>query len=384
MVGAICALALLAATAACTSETAQGSGTTTTAAVGTDGTSPTTSSTSTTAPPDPSLEPAWPVPDWEVVDPADAGVDPAALEAIAARAEEAGSDCLVLTRDGRIVGEWYWNGTTPDTEREAFSVTKSITSTLVGIAEDLGYLDIDQPASDFVEEWKGTPSEAITIRNLLSNDSGRFQTAHSDYVQMATIEEDKTAYAIGLTQEHEIGTFWVYNNAAIQVLEAVLERATGTDVNAFAAEHLFGPLGMTTHISTDAAGNTLTFMGAQMSCRDMARFGLLHLRGGEWNGTQVVPEQWVTDATSPSTELNPGYGYLWWLFGAGDEETETAPGQPTVAPGIEGYAAIGLGGQVIAVVPEHDVVVTRLGPVSAGQFSLYDLLDRVQNQLIVD
>ena len=115
MVGAICALALLAATAACTSETAQGSGTTTTAAVGTDGTSPTTTSTSTTAPPDPSLEPAWPVPDWEVVDPADAGVDPAALEAIAARAEEAGSDCLVLTRDGRIVGEWYWNGTTPDT-----------------------------------------------------------------------------------------------------------------------------------------------------------------------------------------------------------------------------------------------------------------------------
>jgi CubicO group peptidase (beta-lactamase class C family) len=321
-----------------------------------------------------------------VVDPGDVGLDPEVLEQIAERAEEADSQCLVVTRDGRLVGEWYWRGTGPDTAAEAFSVTKSITSTLVGIAQDLGYLDIDQPVADFVEEWRGTPSEGVTIRNLLSNDSGRFQTSQSDYVQMAIVEEDKTAYAIGLPQEHEVGTVWVYNNAAIQVLEAVLERATGTDVNSFAAEHLFGPLGMSTTISTDLAGNTLAFMGAQMTCRDMARFGLLHLRLGDWNGTRIVSEEWVTEATSPSTSLNPGYGFLWWLFGtaSADAQVETAPGQPTVSPGFEGYAAIGLGGQVIAIVPEHDIVVTRLGPASAAPtFSLYDLLDRVQNQLVV-
>jgi CubicO group peptidase (beta-lactamase class C family) len=329
-------------------------------------------------------EPGWPEDEWEVVDPEVAGVDPAVLETLAARAEAAGSDCFVVTRNGRVVGEWYWNGTDADSEREAFSVMKSITSTLVGIAQAQGYLDIDQPASDFIDEWRGTPSEAVTIRNLLSNDSGRFQTAQSDYVQMATLEADKTAYAIGLDQEHDVGTFWVYNNAAIQVLEAVLERATGTDVNAFAAEHLFTPLGMTTSISTDQAGNTLTFMGAQMSCLDMARFGLLHLRGGDWNGTQVVPAEWVAEATSPSTDLNPGYGFLWWLFGENGVETETAPGQPSLTPGSDGYAALGLGGQVIAVIPDHDLVVTRLGAPGAGQFGLYNMLAELRSELVTN
>jgi CubicO group peptidase (beta-lactamase class C family) len=327
-------------------------------------------------------EQAWPIPDWQVVDPAEAGLDPLVLEALAADAAAAGSDCFVVTHDGRIVGEWYWNGTGPDFEREAFSVTKSITSTLVGIAQDLGVLDIDQPASDFIHEWRGTPSEGVTIRNLLANDSGRFQTAESDYVQMATREADKSAYAIGLEQQHEVGTVWVYNNAAIQVLEEVLERATGSEVGTFAAEHLFGPLGMGSTIDSDEAGNTLTFMGAQMSCRDMARFGLLTLRGGEWNGTQVVSSAWISEATRPSTSLNAGYGLLWWLFGLDDDAAPTAPGQGAVPVGSDGYAALGLGGQIIAVVPDHDLVVTRLGAPGAGRFGLYDVLARLQTDLV--
>jgi CubicO group peptidase (beta-lactamase class C family) len=324
---------------------------------------------------------AWPVPDWEVVDASEVGLDGEVLEALAADAQAAGSDCFVVTYDGRIVGEWYWNGTGPEFEREAFSVTKSITSTLVGIAQDQGLLDIDQPASDFIHEWQGTPSEAVTIRNLLSNDSGRFQTAESDYLQMATREPDKSGFAIGLEQQHEIGTVWVYNNAAVQVLEEVLQRATGTEVGAFADEHLFRPLGMDSTVIADEAGNTLTFMGAQMSCRDMARFGLMTLRGGEWNGTQIVSSAWIAEATRSSTDLNPGYGFLWWLFGLDDDAAPTAPGQGAVPPGNDGYAALGLGGQVIAVIPGRDLVVTRLGAPGAGQFSLYDVLARLQTDL---
>jgi CubicO group peptidase (beta-lactamase class C family) len=327
----------------------------------------------------------WPAPDWEAVDPADAGVDPAVLEELAARAEVSDSDCLVVTRDGQLVGEWYWNDTGPDDEREAFSVTKSITAVLVGIAADEGHLDLDQPASDFIEEWVGTPSEAITIRNLLANDSGRFQTAESDYVQLAGEADDKTAFAIGLDQQHEIGVVWVYNNAAIQVLEAVLERATGTDVGTFADEHLFGPLGMDTTMNTDPVGNTLTFMGAQMNCRDMARFGLLALRDGEWDGEQVVSSDFMAQALEPSTELNEGYGLLWWLFGDDpDALIETAPGQTPMTGGdIVAYAALGLGGQVILVVPEHDLVLTRMSA-EGGAFGTPEVLELARTQLVVD
>jgi CubicO group peptidase (beta-lactamase class C family) len=103
-------------------------------------------------------EDAWPGSDWAEVSAGAAGLDRAALDEMAAAAERAGSQCLVVTKDGELVGEWYWDGFGPGTEREVFSVTKSITSTLVGIAQDRGLLDIDDRASDYIEAWQGTPS----------------------------------------------------------------------------------------------------------------------------------------------------------------------------------------------------------------------------------
>ena len=315
---------------------------------------------------EPAGDEAWPTPEWETVSPADAGLDPAALDAMAAAAEAGGSECLVVTKDGALVGEWYWNGSGPATEREVFSVTKSITSTLVGIAQDRGLLDIDDPASTYIEAWKGTPSEDVTIRNLVSNDSGRFQDFQTDYIEMATKAADKTAFSVELDQQHAPGSTWVYNNAAIQTLDEVLEVATGMPTAEFAQEALFEPLGMGTTMNLDAAGNTLTFMGAQASCRDLARFGLLHLRGGEWDGEQIVSEAWVEEATSPSQSLNEGYGFLWWL--GRTPSSAVASGTPGEAPAAEPeeptgatYAAIGLFGQLVGVYPDAGVVATRLG-----------------------
>ncbi|MBK5221840.1 MAG: beta-lactamase family protein [Acidimicrobiia bacterium] len=313
--------------------------------------------TTTTAPVD---DRAWPGDEWPTIDLGEAGMDRASLDELAATAEAADSQCLVVTRDGNLVDEWHWDGSTADTEREAYSVTKSITATLVGIAQDQGHLDIDQPASDFLTEWKGTPSEPITIRNLLSNDSGRFHDYQTDYVSMAVVAEDKSAFSIALTQQHDPGTVWAYNNAAIQTLEEVLERATGTPVAEFAEEHLFDPLGVESTMTTDTAGNTLAFMGLQTTCRDLARFGLLYLRGGEWDGDQVVSESFVAEAIAPSTELNPNYGFLWWLLG---DAGATAPGQTDLTDDSpSGYAAIGLGNQLVVVYPDTAVIVTRLGP----------------------
>lgn len=325
-------------------------------------TSTTTSGTTTTEF-ETGVEPTWPGSEWEVVSPEAAGLDPEALETMAAAAEAGGSECLVVTKDGRIVGEWYWQGFDQDREREVFSVTKSITSTLVGIAQDRGLLDIDQPASDFITEWQGTPSEAVTLRNLLANDSGRFQTAESDYGVLPG-EPDQTGYAIGLEQQHEPGTEWVYNNAAIQTLDRVIEEATGMPTHEFAHEALFEPLGMDTEISQDATGNTRTFMGAQASCRDLARFGHLFAEEGKWSGEQVLSPAFVEEATSPSQELNPGYGFLWWLnrpgtVGEGSGEGDASRLAPSGPDDM--FAAQGLFGQYVDVFPSSGMVVTRLG-----------------------
>ena len=346
----VLAVAMVAACSSDTDEPAAGAGSTT------------TSSTSTSLV---SLAPAWPVPDWQTIDPADAGLEPSALSSMAAHAAAGGTSCLVVTRDGRLVDEHYWNGASPTSEQEAFSVTKSITSTLVGIAADRGLLDIDQPASTFIPEWKGTPSEPVTVRNLLAMDSGRRQDFKTDYSEMAARAADKTAFSIALDQEHPPGTFWAYNNAGVQDLERVLEVATGGDVGEFARTALFEPLGMTSHIRRDDAGNTLTFMGAQASCRDLARFGLLHLRMGEWAGRQIVSRDWVTAATSPSQELNDRYGLLWWL-------------------GEDQYAAIGMFHQLVVVFPESGIVVTRMGAGQGSggdQFRLDDLVRGIRNAL---
>ena len=332
------------------------------------------------APPEASPADAWPDPDWQEVDPRAAGFDPAALRAAAERAGSSGTSCLAVTRAGQLVGEWYWNGGEPDAPKEAFSVTKSITSTLVGIAQDEGLLELDDPASTWIDEWRGTPSEEVTVRNLVSNDSGRFQTFDSDYVEMIQ-SEDRTAFAVGLDQQHEPGTEWVYNNAAIQTLDVVLEEATGMPPHEFATERLFEPIGMDdTHISTDPAGNTQMFMGAQTTCRDLARFGLLFLREGSWDGEQIVSQRWVREATTPSQDLNPEYGFLWWLDPDGDEEGSGGGGGGDVPGGpADSYAALGLNEQVVAVFPELDLVVTRMGgPAADGSnFGIDDIIQHV-------
>lgn len=323
---------------------------------------------------------AWPIPDWQTVDAEEAGMDQALLDEMAAQAEAAGSMCLVVTRDGRLVDEWYWQGADQETEQETFSASKSVSSTLVGIAVDKGLVELDDPASDYIEEWKGTPSENVTIRNLVSNDSGRYQDPQSDYVTMATMADDKTQYAIDLDQQHEPGTQWVYNNAAIQTLDRVLEEATGMPTVDFARTELFEPLGMDSQVATDAAGNALMFMGTQASCRDMARFGLLFLREGRWGDERVLSSEWVDEATRPSQELNPSYGFLWWLNGAGEIANPDGQGVRTsLAPEAPDdlYAALGLGNQVVAVIPSTGVVAVRIGPVNkpegAGTFTVADL-----------
>jgi CubicO group peptidase (beta-lactamase class C family) len=271
----------------------------------------------------------------------------------------------------------YWNGTDATTVQDVFSTTKSVASTLVGLAQADGDLDIDDPASDYIPEWADTPSAGVTIEDILANRSGRHWSFTSDYQDML-VAQDRTAQAVGLGQDATPGTTWFYNNAAVQTLDAVLEAATGEDPAAYAQTRLFDRIGMRhTEMTRDVAGNTNLFFGMRSTCEDMARFGHLFLRLGRWGHRQLLPRSWVRAATSrPSQDMNAAYGYLWWLNRRGPvvadplesttaEEAAAAPHRQ-IADGApqDIYWAWGLGGQVVQVHPGTDTVVVRLAPLT--------------------
>jgi CubicO group peptidase (beta-lactamase class C family) len=297
--------------------------------------------------------------------PIDLGFDTKTLDQLADDAWQLGSTCFLVARHGKVVYARYWNGGGAESPQEVFSVTKSMTSTLVGLAQADGDLSIDDPASTYIDDWRGTASEPVTVRQLLSGVSGRYWSEESDYQELIQAT-DRTAYAVGLDQQEDPGTVWVYNNAAVQTLDAVLRSATGTDPASFAQERIFAPLGMDhSEMTYDGSGHsTNVFFGMQSTCPDLARFGTMFAQDGRWDDRQVVPRAWVREATGqPSQPLNSAYGLLWWLNRKGSVEPPGGGDSTQLAPGAreELFAAQGLGGQVVLVDPRSDTVVVRLG-----------------------
>jgi len=347
-----------------------------------------TTTTSTTVRPD------VPPPDFELLSPEAAGFDPAKLDSIRIDAETAGSTCFLVMRDGHVVSESYWRGGGRSLPQEVWSMSKSFTSALVGLAQADGDLSIEDRASKYITEWAGGPSNEVTVRNLLSADSGRSWDYVTDYLKMAAGAKDKTAFSIALGQDTPPRTKWVYNNAAVQTLSRVLSVATGKEPAVFAEGELFEPLGMAdTSIKSDPSGHSLSFMGVQSTCRDVARFGALFLAHGQWGSEQIIPSEWVDESLSPSQDLNKGYGLLWWLntpglTGDGQRATDGGVATPTTTtdatrtnpettPGTTGadshkqmalgapedmFWALGLGDQILQMDPGSNTIVVRLGP----------------------
>ncbi|WP_242613494.1 serine hydrolase domain-containing protein [Herbihabitans rhizosphaerae] len=338
----------------------------------------------------------YPGAEWERGDAAAAGFDPAKLEQIAEELKADKSNCLAVIRHGRLVAEWYWNGTGPDSKQEVWSVTKSVSSTLVGIAAAEQKLSIEDKASKYLAPWVGTPSDGVTVKDLLSNDSGRHWTGALDDAGAVFGASDRTGYAVSVPQDVPPNDVWAYNNTAIQTLDDVLHGATGEEPVDYAQKKLLEPLGMKNSTMTkDQAGNTNTFMGVQSTCQDMARFGYLFLRNGHWRDTQVVPEQWVAEATGkPSQDITTAYGYLWWLNRLGPvagvtkawthEDSANAP-HTQIVPGApqDMYWAQGLGGQTVQVDPGSGTVVVLLRPGALVSPSAEDKTARIVTEALV-
>ena len=321
---------------------------------------------------------------WDKVAPAAAGLDPAILETIPTALEGSATDCVVVVKDGEVAYETTFNGFDVDKDKIVWSVSKSITSLLVGIAADEGKLRLDQPAADFIPEWKGTPAEAVTIKHLLTMTSGRHFDYNSDFVVLPTRTDDQTAFSIGLAQDADPNTRWVYSNSAVQVLDAVISKATGQSTIDYAEKKLFAPLGIGATWLKDKVGHPWAYGGAEMSCRELARIGHLMLHKGKWEDQQVVSEAWVDQSVRPSQELRSNYGLLWWL----NTPEKPRPGAPADVqtgdrvPGLADnvYFARGMNGQFITVIPDKDMVVIRTGEKPADKARFADegkVLDRL-------
>lgn len=284
-----------------------------------------------------------------------------------------GSTCVAVVKDGRLVHDAYWNGGGPRVPQKVYSITKSLTSLLVGMHDGGGELDLDAPAAEHLPAWRGSDAEQVTPRSLLAMTSGRYWDEAVDR-QLISVAADKSAYAVGLRQERPPGEQWRYDNVATQVLEPVLQDVAGTaDVAALAQRRLLDPLGMPdTTWERDAAGNALTFSGVRSTCLDLARVGHLMLNRGAWDGQQLVPADYVREATMPSSELNAAYGLLWWTNAQGRVvevlrqagfATDKSPYEGRLAPHapVDAYWAFGYGNQYLAVVPSEGIVAVRLG-----------------------
>lgn len=284
-----------------------------------------------------------------------------------------GSTCVAVVKDGRLVHDAYWNGGGPATRHKVYSIAKSLTSLLVGTFVDDGAVALDASASQWVDGWGGTDAEAVTVRSLLAMTSGRLWSDAADR-RMIRATSDQTSYAAGLPQAGRPGERWVYDNAAVQTLESVLDDVAGTgDVVGLARERLLQPLGMQdTEWGRDVAGNALTYSGMESTCLDLARVGHLMLSAGSWDGQQIVSADYVRQATSASSQLNAAYGLLWWVNAEGRVvevlrqagfASDKAPYEGRLAPNVpaDAFWAFGYGNQYVAVVPSEGLVAVRLG-----------------------
>jgi N-acyl-D-amino-acid deacylase len=281
--------------------------------------------------------------EWQSATPESQGVSSQKLERLRQYFETRKTRAALVIRNGYIIGEWYWDGTNPDTRFQVYSVTKSFSSAAVGLLLRDRKLRLDQPAADFIPEWRGDDRRKITVRHLLTMTSGLRNT-------LPFGRPDQTAYAIQQPLEKPPGTVWAYNNGANQTLAQVVQAASGKELSAFLQERLFDPLEMKSPRMDKSNGKALAYMGLNIHARDLAKFGWLYLNGGVWNGKRLLDADFVRDSVTASQELNPEYGYLWWV--------RSRTQNPRMPP--DSYSAVGLFGNYLSVFPSQKMVVVRL------------------------
>jgi CubicO group peptidase (beta-lactamase class C family) len=313
--------------------------------------------------------------EWVTSTPEEQGMDSGKLEAMMAYIDEhdMAVDSIIVVRHGRIVLEEYGPGYTPSLRHPLYSVTKSVTSMLVGIAIDQGFIEgLDVPVTRLLPDYESANPdprrEQMTLEHLLTMSDGIDWREHDfpyederNIVGQTELSADAVQFVLDRPMARAPGEAWAYNSGASILLGAILEEATGRNLVVFAREVLFDHIGVgTVYWEQMSDGHYQTGGGLHMAPRDMARLGYLVLHNGNWNGEQIVPADWVARSTRTHYQtFGPyGYGYQWQIL-----------------PGGQGYRAEGLYQQYIYVLPEADMVVVATADIHASLHSVAGLVN---------
>lgn len=289
---------------------------------------------------------------WETVSAQSLGWDVAKLNEAVAYAGAKNTYGLIILYKGRIVTEQYWNNWDKNTVYYIASAGKSVTAFLTGIAQQEGHLDINNKTSTYLGTgWTSAPlakENLITVRHQLTMSTGL------EY----NVPDDNCITPACLTYKADAGSFWYYYNAPYRLLQDVVANATSTNYNTYTKTRLADKIGM----KNFTWYNYILWLNS----RDMARFGLLILNKGTWNGTQLMTDQAYFNAmVNTSQNMNNSYGYLWWLNGKSSFMVPTStfvfPGMLNPSAPADLIAALGKGDKKIYVVPSKDLVVIRHG-----------------------
>lgn len=282
---------------------------------------------------------------------------------------------LLVSHGGELVIEEYFNGRSPQRPANVKSVSKSIMSALVGIAIDQGHIEsLDQPISDYyAERLNGDPTgykQRITIGNLLSMQAGLETTSFYNFGAWV-LSDDWVGFALDQPVQAPPGTRMLYSTGNTHLLSDILTAATGKSTLQFARETLAQPLGFTLNGWTrDPNGVYFGGNNMELTPRQMLAFGEMYMNGGQANGRQIVPREWVETSLHPKVRSRRNtdrqYGYGWWML--------DMAGVPTTY-------AWGFGGQFILLAKDLDMVVVTTSSSEPGDTrrahtrALYDLLE---------
>lgn len=302
----------------------------------------------------------WPTNGWRTSAPETHGFDSAitaeGLRAI--RQDGTKIHSLLVVSKGEIILDAYFYPYDGSTVHDQASVTKSVMTTLIGIAADQGKLDLDAPMLSFFPDReianRDARKERITVRHLTSNTVGMECIHHPDEptTRAMHVSPNWVQFTLDLPMVAEPGTTFAYCSPGLHLLSAILQKATGMTTLEFARANLFEPLGIRdVQWPADPQGITNGHGELYLRPRDMAKLGFLWLHGGEWDGQQIVSREWVRAASqsqiATGSEYSEDYGYGMWI-GRPDED-------------IPYFAADGRGGQRIVVVPAMDLVLVTTG-----------------------
>jgi len=268
-----------------------------------------------------------------------------------------GTAALMIVADGVVVDEWG----DVSARLRSHSMRKSFISALYGIYVDEGRIHLTSTMEELGIDDNPplTPEEKkARVIDLLQARSGVYHFAAAEADVMRALRPARGS--------HAPGTFWYYNNWDFNVLGTIFESSTKTSIGEAFLKRIAEPLGMQDFRARDASYSRepVSIHAAypfRMSARDAARFGLLYLRKGEWEGRQIVPKEWVEESTKPHSSLGASgvfglygaYGYLWWVAVGGKQF-------PSVDLGVGAYSAQGGPGQLILVAPAFNLVVVHL------------------------